>query len=85
GGLVTTDSGSSYLNLDARTAQDILQKLMQGISTFDSEGTQPVLLISARLRQAFQKLMVRYLPQVAVLSYDEVAPGIGIRNIQMIS
>ncbi|MEN9826623.1 MAG: flagellar biosynthesis protein FlhA [Pseudomonadota bacterium] len=85
GGLVTTDSGSSYLNLDARTAQDILQKLMQGITAFDSEGTQPVLLISARLRQAFQKLMVRYLPQVAVLSYDEVAAGIHIRNIQMIS
>lgn len=85
GGLVTTDSGSSYLNLDARHAQDILQKLMQGISAFDSEGTQPVLLISARLRQPFQRLMVRYLPQVAVLSYDEVSSGIQIRNIQMIS
>lgn len=85
GGLVTTDSGSSYLNLDARSAQEILQKLMQGISAFDSEGTQPVLLISARLRQPFQRLMVRYMPQVAVLSYDEVAAGIRIRNIQMIS
>jgi flagellar biosynthesis protein FlhA len=85
GGLVTTDSGSSYLNLDARQAQEILQKLMTGISSFEIEGTQPVLLISARLRQAFQRLMVRYLPQVSVLSYDEVPAGIRIRNIQMIS
>lgn len=85
GGLVTTDSGSSYLNLDARQAQEILQKLMTGISSFEVEGTQPVLLISARLRQAFQRLMVRYLPQVSVLSYDEVPAGIRIRNIQMIS
>jgi len=85
GGLVTTDSGSSYLNLDARQAQEILQKLMTGISSFEIEGTQPVLLISARLRQAFQRLMVRYMPQVSVLSYDEVPAGIRIRNIQMIS
>jgi len=85
GGLVTTDSGSSYLNLDARQAQEILQKLMNGISAFDSEGTQPVLLISARLRQPFQRLMSRYLPQVAVVSYDEVSSGVRVRNIQMIS
>jgi flagellar biosynthesis protein FlhA len=85
GGLVTTDNGNSYLNLDARQAQEILQKLMNGISVFETEGTQPVLLISARLRQAFQRLVVRYLPQVAVLSYDEVPSGMQIRNIKMIS
>ncbi|MEY4066737.1 MAG: flagellar biosynthesis protein FlhA [Pseudomonadota bacterium] len=85
GGLVTTDNGSSYLNLDARQAQEILQKLMQGISVFESEGSQPVLLISARLRLAFQRLVVRYLPQVAVLSYDEVPSGVRIRNLQMIA
>lgn len=85
GGLVTTDNGNAYLNLDARQAQDILQKLMSGISAFEVEGTQPVLLISARLRAAFQKLMVRYLPQVSVLSYDEVPSGIRIRNLQMIA
>jgi flagellar biosynthesis protein FlhA len=85
GGLVTTDSGNSYLNLDARQAQEILQKLMTGISSFEMEGTQPVLLISARLRMAFQRLMVRYLPQVSVLSYDEVPSGIRIKNLQMIA
>jgi flagellar biosynthesis protein FlhA len=85
GGLVTADNGSSYLNLDARQAQDVLQKLMQGISVFDSEGTQPVLLISARLRQPFQRLMVRYLPQVAVQSYDEIPSSVRIRVLKMIS
>ena len=85
GGLVTTDSGNAYLNLDARNAQDILQKLMKGISAFESEGTQPVLLISARLRQAFQRLITRYMPQVAVLSYDEVPTGVKIRNLELIA
>jgi len=34
---------------------------------------------------AFQRLVVRYLPQVAVLSYDEVPSGVKIRNLQMIA
>ena len=85
GGLKTTDSGNAYLNLDARNAQEILQKLMRGISAFESEGTQPVLLISARLRQAFQRLIERYMPQVAVLSYDEVPTGVKIRNLELIA
>lgn len=85
GGLVTTEAGTSYINLDAKTAQDILQRLMKGLQAFEKEGSQPVVLISARLRSAFQKLVVRYLPQVAVLSYDEVPSETSIRNIEMIS
>lgn len=85
GGLVTTDNGTTYLSLDAGRAQDILQKLLQGIQVFEREGTQPVLLISARLRSAFQRLIARYLPQVVVLSYDEVPSQQKVRNLAMIA
>lgn len=85
GGLVTTEAGSSYFNLDARTAQDLIQKLMKGLQRFENEGTQPVLLLPTRLRLAFQRLISRYLPQLAVLSYDEVPPDTQLRNIEMIS
>ena len=84
GGLVTTDNGSSYLNLEARSAQEILEKLMAGLKSFEKEGTQPILLISARIRQAFYKLVNRYLPQLVVLSYDEIPPGIQTKNLEMI-
>ncbi len=80
GGLVTTDNGSSYLNLEARSAQEVLQKLMKGIQAFEKEGTQPVLLISSRLRAAFQRLVSRYLPQLVVVSYDEVPGGLKLRT-----
>lgn len=85
GGLVTTDNGSSYLNLEARSAQEVLQKLMKGIQAFEKEGTQPVLLISSRLRAAFQRLVSRYLPQLVVVSYDEVPGGLKMRNLEMIT
>lgn len=84
GGLVTTENGSTYLNLDAKNAQDILQKLMKGIQVFDREGTQPILIVSARLRQAFQKLVSRYISQLVVLSYDEIPPDVNVRNLELI-
>jgi flagellar biosynthesis protein FlhA len=85
GGLVTTENGTSYLNLDAKNAQDILQKLLRGIQIFDKEGTQPILLISARMRQAFQKLVSRYIPQLVVLSFDEIPHDVNIKNLELIT
>ena len=84
GGLVTLENGSTYLNLDAKNAQDILQKLLKAIQQFDKEGVQPVLLISTRMRQAFQKLVSRYIPHLSVLSFDEVPNEINVKNLEMI-
>jgi flagellar biosynthesis protein FlhA len=84
GGLVVTEIGSSYLNLDAKNAQEILQKLMKGLQSFDKESGQPILILSTRLRQAFQKLVCRYIPHLVILSYDEIPSDITIKNLELI-
>ena len=84
GGLITTESGSTYLNLDSKNAQEILQKLLKSSQKFDTEGVQPVLLISTRIRQAFQRLVTKYIPHLTILSYDEVPHEIKVKNIDMI-
>ncbi|MES2616118.1 MAG: flagellar biosynthesis protein FlhA [Bdellovibrionota bacterium] len=84
GGMVTTENGSTYLNLDAKNAQDILQKLLKSVQKFDKEGVQPVLLISARIRQSFYRLVSRYIPHLTILSYDEVPTEIKVKNLEMI-
>ena len=84
GGLVTTENGSSYLNLDSKNAGEILQKLVKGLSQFDKEGTQPILVVGAKIRQAFQKLVCRYVPQLTVLSFDEIPYEIKMKNLEMI-
>ena len=81
---MTAENGSSYLNIDAKNAQEILQKLMKSIQIFDREGSQPVLLISARLRQPFYRLVNRYIPHLVVLSYDEIPHDINLKNLEMI-
>lgn len=41
-----------------------------------SQGVQPVLLCNARLRLPFRRLIERMLPQMAVLSYNEIGPSV---------
>lgn len=85
GGLVTAESGSTYLNLDANFAQSVLQKLVDGMQGFEEEASQPILLISARLRSAFRNLVSRYMSQLIVMSYDEVPPEVSVRTFKMVS
>ncbi len=41
-----------------------------------AHGVQPVLLCNARLRLPFRRMIERMLPQIAVLSYNEIGPSI---------
>lgn len=85
GGLVTAETGSSFLNLDAGFAQGILQKIVDALQGFDDQAPQPVLLISARLRFPFRNLVHRYMSQLVVMSYDEVPAETRVRTFRMIT
>ncbi len=85
GGLIVTENGSSYINIEGKYAQEILQKILTGISKFDTEGTPPVLLIGSRLRLSFFRLIHRYIPHLTILSFDEIPPEIKIKNLEMIT
>lgn len=85
GGLVTTESGSTYLNLDAGFAQSILHKIVDALQGFEDQAPQPVLLISARLRYPFRNLVHRYMSQLVVMSYDEVPSETRVRTFRMIT
>lgn len=41
-----------------------------------AHGVQPVLLCNARLRLPFRRMIERMLPQIAVLSYNEIGPSV---------
>jgi len=83
-GLVVVDNGSSYLNVDATRAHQILNALSEGLQVFETVGTQPVILVPARLRLPFKKLISRYIPQIVVLSYDEIPSSINTKVLKLI-
>lgn len=41
-----------------------------------AHGVQPVILCNARLRLPFRRMIERMLPQIAVLSYNEIGPSV---------
>jgi flagellar biosynthesis protein FlhA len=49
-----------------------------------AQGGRPVLLCSARVRRHLRRLVEQRLPQLAVCSYNEVAPGVGVETVAVL-
>jgi flagellar biosynthesis protein FlhA len=70
----------SYLALDPKTAQKILDSLTSFLSSFTG-GQQPVLLVLPQIRPHVRRLTERYFPNLAVLSHNEITSQIRIQSI----
>ena len=47
-------------------------------------GGRPVLLCSARIRRHLRRLSEERVPQMAVCSYNEIAPGVGVETLAVL-
>jgi len=70
----------SYLALDPKTAQKILDSLGALLTSFTG-GQQPVLLVLPQIRPHVRRLTERYFPNLAVLSHNEITSQIRIQSI----
>jgi flagellar biosynthesis protein FlhA len=75
-----TDHGS-FLAMDPRGVEKIVHSLGKHIETFAAMNSQPVVLCSAPVRPHFKRLIDRVVPNLAVLSYDEVMNNAQIQTI----
>lgn len=78
--LLQTDQGVQLV-MDPVQAQDILQKISQLIETHPEIAGQPILLTSPTARRHIAKLTHRFLPQVIVLSHNEVSSDAQIQSV----
>ncbi|GAB4449612.1 MAG: flagellar biosynthesis protein FlhA [Anaerolineae bacterium] len=72
------------LNMDPATAQRLLESTAREMEGLAMKGYTPVVLCSAAVRLAFKRLTERALPNLAVLSYSEIASGIDVHAEGMI-
>ncbi|MCF8031348.1 MAG: flagellar biosynthesis protein FlhA, partial [Desulfohalobiaceae bacterium] len=70
----------SYLALEPRTAERLLTSLSEQIKQSGS-GTHPVLLCAPNIRPHVKRLTEQYLPQLPVLSYNEITPQLQIQSL----
>lgn len=74
----------SFLALDPNIAQKILERLSEMINDFPA-GNQPVLLVLPQIRPHVRSLTERYLPNLAILSHNEIATNLKIQSLGAVS
>ncbi len=75
----------AYALLDPATVSKIYVSLTHQITVAQNAGLQPVVLSSPSVRLALKRLTERAAPQLVVLSYSEIAPGLRVESIGQIS
>ncbi|MBL8059306.1 MAG: flagellar biosynthesis protein FlhA [Chthonomonas sp.] len=66
-------AGGSILAVDPHTQQTLVRNIREQSENAMAQGLQAVVLCSATLRLPLRRLVERYIPQLHVLSYNEVS------------
>ncbi len=74
----------SYLALEPKIIQEVLNKTALEVNKSFNDGNQPVILCSPQIRMHFKRLTERSIPNLTVLSFNEIEPGINLESIGMV-
>jgi flagellar biosynthesis protein FlhA len=78
--IMHTDHGTQ-LNLDPKVTQSILASLNEKIEEATSQGEKMVVLCSPVIRRHFKRLTEKFIPNMIVVSHNELSPEINIRSL----
>ena len=79
-----TESGS-YLSIDPRSSQLMMNSLTTQIQKLVSTGELPIVVTAPIVRFYFKKVTSQIIPDLIVLSYNEIDENIEIQSIGMVS
>ena len=79
------DSGQgAYLGLNPNVAQAIINGLDEKMEQFSFNNYQPLLLCSPLIRPHMKKLVERFIPNLVILSHNEVAQDVRIEALGVV-
>jgi flagellar biosynthesis protein FlhA len=81
-GVMRTEQGS-YLALEPRQAKEIMTRFRRAMEA--AGGGNPVVLCSPTIRMYVRQLLERFLPNVAILSHNEIPPNVRILSLGMVT
>jgi len=79
-----TEQGT-YLALDPMTTQQIYQRLSDQVKRVLENGHQPIILASPSIRMYVRQIVDRTMPDVPVLSYNELEPSVEIQSVGVVN
>ncbi len=74
----------SFVSPDPNMVKRLVGKLHSFISTFTASGLQPIVLCSPNSRIHLRKTLDKYLPNLVVLSHNEIVRDVNIKSLGMV-
>lgn len=75
----------TFLNIDPRVAGALFEEIAKQWQKAMENGYEPVILCSPEIRLPLKRLTERILPHLVILSFNEIAPDIGLQSVGMVS
>jgi flagellar biosynthesis protein FlhA len=76
---ITETERGAYLHIDPDLGQSILNALNNTLDTFTQMNYQPILLCSPMVRRHLRKLTERFIPNLVILSHNELTPTVRLK------
>jgi flagellar biosynthesis protein FlhA len=76
----STEQGS-FLALDPNLGQKIIEAIQANVEKISQEGYQPIVITSPVVRRHLRRLIERFMPQVVVLSHNELTNQSKIQSL----
>ena len=78
--MIQTEQGQQ-LSLDPKLTQTILASLNERIEEATEMGEKMVVLCSPVIRRHFKRLTEKFIPNLIVVSHNELSPEVNIRSL----
>ena len=75
----------AYPVMEPQLARQMLNKLKDDVEFLSMRGSPPVLLCSSKVRLPFRRLTERLLPQLAILSMNEIASNVEVEVLRTVT
>ncbi|RKQ37500.1 flagellar biosynthesis protein FlhA [Oceanobacillus halophilus] len=79
-----TEHGN-YLALDPETQQTIITSIHEQVEKLSLQEETAIVLCSPAIRMYLKQLLDRFLPQVVVLSYNELEPNVQVQSVGVVN
>lgn len=75
----------SYLAMEPSMSQQFYHKVSEQVNRLTDIGEQPILLTSPALRMYVKQLVERIMPDLPVLSYNELEPQVEVKSVGVVN
>lgn len=79
-----TEHGN-YLTLDPESQQEIVKTIHEEVEKLTLQEETAVVLCSPAIRMYLKQLLERFMPQVVVLSYNELDPSVQVQSVGVVN